>query len=57
MWLILINHRVIKCKLPRRLKPFIDLNFKLRADAKNDFGKGLYKLMKNAIFCGKQWKM
>ena len=47
---LLKNHIVVKCKKSRWLKPFIELNSKLRADAKNDFGKDLYKLMNNASF-------
>ena len=32
-------HRVMKCKQSRWLKPFIDLDSKLRADAQDDFEK------------------
>ena len=44
------TYRAMKCKQSRWLKPFIDLNSKLRADAKHDFEKDLYKLMNSALF-------
>ena len=56
MGLILKHHRVINCKQSRWLEPFIDLNSKLMADAKNYFEKDSYKLMNNAIF-GRQWNI
>ena len=32
------------------VKPFIDLNSKLRAEAEHDFEQDLYKVTNNAIF-------
>ena len=43
-------HRVIQFNQKAWLKPFIDMNTKLRTEAKNYFEKDLFTLMNNAIF-------
>ena len=48
--LILKNvHRVIKFNQKAWLKPFFDMNIKLRQKAKTNFEKKFFKLMNNAV--------
>ena len=49
-------YRVICFNQDEWLKPYIEMNNKLRTEAKNDFEKDFFKLMNNAVLV-KQWRI
>ena len=49
-WMLKKVHRVIQFNQEAWLKTYIEMNTKLRTEAKNDFENEFFKLMNNALF-------
>ena len=43
-------HRVIQFNQEAWLKPYVEMNTKLRTEVKNNFAKDFFKLMTNVVF-------
>ena len=43
-------HKVVQFNQEAWLKEYIDMNIKLKTEAKNDFEKDFFKLMDNSVF-------
>ena len=50
-------HRVINFNQEAWFKPYIDMNTKLRKEAKNKFEKDFFEKVMNMLFLGKQWRI
>ena len=44
------SHRVIQFNQEAWLKPYVEMNTKLRTEVKNNFAKDFFKLMTNVVF-------
>ena len=49
--------QVIEFQQSRWMKAYVMLNTKLRKDAKNEFEKDFFKLIKTTVFLERRWKI